>query len=106
VKCLLPDPVYFKLKALAMFNRKTLSYYLTAGAKYVLAHHSDAKQWPREYWDDFRATMAAHQQGVNRAERRLEAVVSKESAATGGAKEAVLPLARAKRTDKSSPEGG
>jgi hypothetical protein len=55
--------VYLKLKALAAFNNKSLSWHLTLGAKHILAHHPDASAWPKEYWDDVRAVRALKRDG-------------------------------------------
>jgi hypothetical protein len=103
---MIPTPVYFRLKTLAMMNRKSVSHYLTLGAKHILAHHPDASGWPKEYWDDFRAIEAHSQRVVNRADGRLPALISKENSTPAGTNEASMPLARAKRTDKSHSGGG
>ena len=106
VQCMLPEPVYFRLKTLVLLNRKSVSHYLTLGAKHILAHHPDASRWPKEYWDDFRAIEARSQGAGNRAGGHLQPLISKENPTAGGTNDGYPSLARAKRADKSSPEGG
>ena len=105
-QCLLPEPVYFRLKALALFNKRSLSHYLTLGAKHILAHHSDVARWPKEYWDDFREVQARSAGHVNRTDGRLPSLISKENATEEGTNEASIPLARVEKPKKSGSAEG